>query len=192
MYPTMWLLLSLSFLQIGLLGLGGSPGAQAVLEYELMVMHPWLTPDELADLMALCRVLPGGTGIDVAAYTGFRVAGVQGSLWAAWGGGGLCVLSLAASSVLWTAALTSWEASKRYRPLLDCVLTLLRPLVPGLLVAAALLMMNAENFGVPQTDAWQFGISVFLFFAALIGVGVCRISAWFMVLLCGLAGWLLL
>lgn len=188
----MWFFLSLSFLQIGLLGLGGSPGAQALLEYELTVLHPWLTPAELADLMAFCRVLPGGTGLNAATYTGIQVAGAQGSLWLAWCGGGLCALSLAVPSALWTAAITSWEASKRYRPLLECVLTLLRPLVPGLLAAAALMMMNADNFGVMQEDTWHFGVSLFLLVATLVGVGLCRINAWFMVLLCGVAGWLLL
>ena len=68
---------------------------------------------------------------------------------------------------------------------------LLRPLVPGLIAAAALLLMNTENFGSPTESPWQLGVSIFLFLAALIGMGIYKIHAGVMILLCGIAGWIL-
>ena len=61
-----YLFLFLSFTQMGLFGLGGSLGTQALLEHDLITLHKWLTPAQMADLMVFCRALPGGTGINAA------------------------------------------------------------------------------------------------------------------------------
>jgi chromate transporter len=47
-------------------------------------------------------------------------------------------------------------------PIVQSVFSGLRPAVVGLLGAAALLLMNAENFYTPA-DPWRFWISVSLF-----------------------------
>ena len=65
-----FLFLFLSFAQVGLLGLGGSAGSQALLEHELLTLHHWLSPEQLADLMVFCRTLPGGTGLNAAVLGG--------------------------------------------------------------------------------------------------------------------------
>ena len=51
--------------------------------------------------------------------------------------------------------------------------------------------MNTENFGSPTESPWQLGVSIFLFLAALIGMGIYKIHAGVMILLCGIAGWIL-
>ena len=72
------------------------------------------------------------------------------------------------------------------------VLTLMRPLVPGLMAAAVLLLCTSGTFGTPKETPWQFGITLFLFFATLIGSALFRINSLVMIALCGIAGWLLL
>ena len=104
----------------------------------------------------------------------------------------LAVLGLVVPALTWTAIVTKLEGKQTYQKLADCVLTLLRPLVPGLIAAAAILMVKPEIFSTPGLNAWDFGVSVFLFVATLLGVSVFRFHAAFMVLLCGIAGWVLL
>lgn len=67
-------------------------------------------------------------------------------------------------------------------------MVVLRPLIPGLVAAAAILLMRADNFGSLTESPWDFWMSTFLFLSTLIGVGYYRFNSLFIVLLCGLAG----
>lgn len=51
-------------------------------------------------------------------------------------------------------------------PIVKNIFAGLRPAIIGLIAAAALLLMNKENFGSPQDDANLFGISVAIFVLA--------------------------
>ena len=67
----------------------------------------------------------------------------------------------------------------------------LRPAVVGLVGAAALLLINGENFSTPD-NPWRFYISITLFFATFIGVKVMRINPIRMILYSAFAGLVLL
>ena len=67
----------------------------------------------------------------------------------------------------------------------------LRPAVVGLVGAAALLLMNGENFSTPD-HPWHFCISIALFFATFIGVKVMKINPIRMILYSAFAGLVLL
>lgn len=188
----LFLLIFLSFAQVGIFGLGGDVSAQAFLEHEVVTLHHWLTPQQFADVMAFSRALPGGTGLNastLSAYTAAHAAwGLQGAVCATLiGTAGLVMPSMA-----WTAALRKIQLTESTRSLYNCVMVLLRPLTPGLMAAAAILLMKADNFSSWETSPWQFGVSIFLFVATVVGVSFYRINAVFMVFLCGIAGWLLL
>lgn len=189
-YPL--LLLFLSFMQVGLFGIGGSAGSQALLENEIITFHQWLTPAQFADVMVFCRVLPGGTGMNVAAMSGYFSTCARFGFWGAAGAGLVSVVSLVIPSVLWTSLIVKLQKSESCRSWLECVMVVLRPLVPGLIAAAAIIMMRRDIFSSMQTNPWDFCVSVFLFLATLVGVGLYRFNAVFMVILCGIAGWILL
>ena len=67
----------------------------------------------------------------------------------------------------------------------------LRPAIVGLVGAAALLLMNGENFSTPA-NPWHFYISIALFFATFIGVKVMKINPIRMILYSAFAGLVLL
>lgn len=186
-----FLFIFLSFAQVGFLGLGGNAGSQALLEHELLTLHHWLTPEQLGDLMVFCRTLPGGTGLNAAVLSGSAASAATYGFWGSVAASLTAVAGLVVPSFFWTAIIDRLEQKQTYKRLLDCVLTLLRPLVPGLIAAAALLMMRSDNFGSPSLSPWDFWVSVFLFVSTLLGVAVFRFHAAFMVLLCGIAGWIL-
>ena len=77
-------------------------------------------------------------------------------------------------------------------PVVQNVFLGLRPAVVGLLAAAALLLMNRENFSSYTDDPWRFCISVALFIATFVGVRVMKINPICMILFAGFAGLLLL
>lgn len=186
-----YLFLFLSFLQIGALSFGDIAGVTALLEYEAVQHHQWLTSAEFANLMATCRVLPGSFGIDAAAFTGYSVTAAYGP-WAAIGGSVAATVALALPSFLYTALLEKFDAFVRHQGIRRSLAALFRPLAPGLAAAAILLLLNADNFSSPTTHPWQFGVSLFLFCATLVGTLVCRFKPIVMLLLSGLAGVVLL
>lgn len=188
----LFLFLFLSFLQVGFFSLGSDAGAQALLEHEAITLHHWFSTAQMADLMTLCRVLPGGTAVNAATLCGSLSAMPRFGFWGGAGGSALALAALALPSFAWVWLFGRFQKSQSHKQLFDCVLTLLRPLIPGLIVGAALIMCRADIFGSASTTPWELGVSVFLFLATLIGVGLCRFNAGFMIVLCGLAGWLLL
>lgn len=183
-----YILLILSFLQIGLLGIGGSPSAQALLEHEVVTLHHWLTPEQMADLMVFCRMLPGGTGVNTASITGSVAAASQFGFWGCALASIVSVTSLAIPAALWTAVIARFQKNRESQSFLNCAMVVLRPLIPGLIAAAAILLMRQDNFGSLNDTPWEFWMSTFLFLATLIGVGYYRFNSLFIVLLCGLAG----
>ena len=76
-------------------------------------------------------------------------------------------------------------------PVVEAVFKGLRPAVVGLLAAAALVLMNAENFSSYQIDLYQFIISIIIFLVTFIGTRKYKINPILMIILCGVAGFLL-
>lgn len=187
-----FLFLFLSFGQLGLFGIGGPAAAQVVIEHETITLHHWFTPEQMADVLTLCRALPGGSGLNAATICG-QAAAPEAASWSLSAMLSLVAVSaLCLSAVFWTWLINRLMQHAPSQTVVHCVLTLLRPLIPGLIAAAALLMLTSENFGSIQTSPWHFWISVFLAASTALGICVYKFNATFMVVLCGLAGMILL
>ncbi|MBQ3828252.1 MAG: chromate transporter, partial [Prevotella sp.] len=76
-------------------------------------------------------------------------------------------------------------------PIVEGIFGGLRPAVVGLLAAATLMLMTADNFSTPD-NPWQFWISCFLFAATFIGTKFMKINPIRMIMYCAFAGLLLL
>lgn len=187
----LFLFLFFSFFQAGLLGLGGTPGATAWLEYDILSLHRWLTPGQLTDLMVACRFLPGGTGLNTATLTGALTAFGRYGFWGGVGASAVSVIGLCIPSFIWTEVVVRLKERIVGHTLFSSVSALLRLLVPGLILAASILLMRPDNFGTPSSSPWQFYISLFLFVSTLIGRLVYRFNEVFLIVLCGIAGWIL-
>ena len=76
----------------------------------------------------------------------------------------------------------------QHHPLVESVFKGLRPAVIGLLAAAALLLMNEENFGNPVTDKYQFITSCLLFLVAFVSTSRFKANPILMIIICGVIG----
>lgn len=76
------------FLRIGLLSFGGPAAQIALMHKELVEDRAWLTEAEFLRALSFCMMLPGPEAMQLAAYSGWRLRGIQGGLIA----GGLFVL----------------------------------------------------------------------------------------------------
>ena len=68
------------FLRIGLLSFGGPAAQIAVMHRELVEERPWLTEQQFLNALSFCMLLPGPEAMQLATYSGWRIAGVAGGL----------------------------------------------------------------------------------------------------------------
>lgn len=79
--------LFLSFLKLGLTAFGG-PAVIPYIEELVVGRNQWLEKSTFKDGVVICQVIPGATGMQVAAYVGLKTKGIMGAL-ASYAGFGL-------------------------------------------------------------------------------------------------------
>lgn len=195
----LYLQLFVSFFEIGLFGFGGGYAMLSMIQGEVVTQHHWMSVSEFTDVVAISQMTPGPIGINSATYCGYT-AGVNKAVELSIGNGelwgiiGSCTATFAVVLPSFILMLLICKFLMKYskHPVVEDIFSGLRPAVVGLLAAAALCLMNAENFSSPKTNMWQFIISIFLFLAAFIGTKKYKVHPILMICLCGVAGLLLL
>ena len=185
----LFLRLFYTFFKIGLFSFGGGYGMLSVIQGEVVTKHAWLTHMEFTDIVAISQMTPGPIGINSATYVGFtavanagytNVMAILGSLLASFG--------VMLPSFILMFLISRFLMKYRKHPSVEAVFSVIRPIVVGLIASAALLLMNASNFGNPQADPIQFAVSVVLFLFAFVGLKRWKLSPILLILLCGAIG----
>ena len=188
-----YLQLFLTFLQIGLFGFGGGYGMLSLIQTETVVNHHWLSSPEFTNIVAISQMTPGPIGINSATYCGYAAAhnaGYTGLM--AVLGSVTATLALVLPSLVLMILISRMFLRYMDTPLVQSVFLGLRPAVVGLLAAAALMLMNSENFSSPSLNPWQFWISVALFVTTYVGTKVVGVNPIRMICWAGFAGLMLL
>lgn len=189
----LFLKLFFTFFKIGLFGFGGGYGMLSLIQAETVMNNTWLTSAEFANIVAISQMTPGPIGINAATYCGYTAAYNSGM------GEGMAVLGSATAT--FALVLPSFiimilvcRLFMKYMnmPAIQNIMGGLRPAVVGMIAAAALLLMNADNFSSPSVDPWYFWTSLFIFAATFIGTRVMRISPIRMIVWAAFAGLMLL
>lgn len=188
-----YLQLFLTFLQIGLFGFGGGYGMLSLIQTETVINHHWLTSPEFTNIVAISQMTPGPIGINSATYCGYAAAhnaGYTGLM--AVLGSVTATVALVLPSLVLMILISRMFLRYMDTPLVQSVFLGLRPAVVGLLAAAALMLMNSENFSSPSLSPWQFWISIALFVTTYVGTKVVGINPIRMICWAGFAGLMLL
>ena len=186
---TLLLQLFWTFFLIGLFGFGGGYAMISMIQSEVVGHYHWMTMGQFTDIVAVSQSTPGPIGINSATYVGYTAL-VNAGYSPAWGVLGSTIATFA---VVLPSFVLMWLISRflmKYRNHLSVenVFSALRPAVVGLLAAAALLLMNGENFSSMSENPWRFCLSIFIFLFAFIGQKVYRLGPILIILLCGFAG----
>ena len=185
----LFLQLFYTFFKIGLFSFGGGYGMLSVIQGEVVTKHAWLTATEFTDIVAISQMTPGPIGINSATYVGFTAVAnagysdavaILGSLLASFG--------VMLPSFILMLLVSRFLMQYRKHPSVETVFSVIRPIVVGLIASAALLLMNAANFGNPQSQPMQFAISVVLFLFAFVGLKRWKLSPILLIVLCGVLG----
>lgn len=182
-----------TFFCIGLFGFGGGYTMISMIQTEVVTKHQWLTSGQFTDIVAISQSTPGPIGINSATFVGYDsvVNAGYGPMWGVLGSL-IASFSVVLPSLILMLIISKFLMHYRNHPSVEHVFLGLRPAVVGLLAAASLLLMTKENFGSMQETPWQFWISVAIFFFAFISQRVYHMGAITIILLCGLAGYLLM
>ena len=149
--------LFLSYLKIGFFGFGGGYAMLSLIQNEIVEQQGWLTASQFADIVAVSQMTPGPIAINSATYIGYTVAGFWGSVVATF------AVCLPALTVM--LALTKFFIKLKDNHYVHGVLMGMRPVVVGMIAAAALLLMfPKQSADATFIDHWSwilFGITLY-------------------------------
>ena len=128
-----------AYTKIGIFGFGGGYAMLSLIQHEVVDKYHWLSLAEFTDVIAISQMTPGPIGINSATYTGYTVTG---NVW----GAILATVAVSLPSFLMVLAISMFFAKFRENRYVSAAFTGLRPVTIGLIAAAALVLMNGDNF----------------------------------------------
>ena len=78
-----------SFLQVGLLSIGGGYATIPLIQQQVVQLHQWLTFQDFTDIITISQMTPGPLAVNTSTFVGLRIGGIPGALAATLG----CVVS---------------------------------------------------------------------------------------------------
>ena len=192
-----------TFFKIGLFGFGGGYAMLSMIQGEVVTKYAWLTTADFTDIVAISQMTPGPIGINSATYVGYTaivnagfnpILGILGS--------SIATLAVVLPSFILMFLISKFFLRFQNHPAVEAVFKGLRPAIVGLLAAAALLLMNSENFGqfsnLPLSNMkvflqanYQIIISIIIFLITFIATRRFKVSPILMIILCGVDGFIL-
>lgn len=164
------------YLKIGFFGFGGGYAILSMIEYEVVQHYKWVTSAEFTDIIALSQITPGPIGINSATYIGYVATG---SVW----GSVLATITICLPAfVLMIGAYKLLTKYKKNEVVMHAFAGI-RPVIVGLIGAAALALMNNNNL----IDLWSWVIMA----AAFVGGYFFKLHPIWVIVLAGMAGFLI-
>lgn len=176
-----WLQLLYVYLKIGILGFGGGYAMLSLIQADVVDRYQWISLQEFTDIVAISQMTPGPIGINSATYIGYTAihnAGYSEAMAIL----GSCVATFAVClpSFVLVLLISFFFAKFKNNKYVSAAFTGLRPVTIGLIAAAALLLMNKENF-IDYKSFLIFGFAFILTWKF-------KVNPILMILLAGIAG----
>jgi len=140
-----YLELFLTFLQVGAVSFGGGYGMISLIR-EKVLIHGWLTEEELLNMIAVSESTPGPIAVNMATFVGSAQGGILGSFLATLG-----VVLPSFIIILIIAALIG--NILKYNGVQAFLLGGIRPCVVGLILATAITMFMSTLFSFKSIDS---------------------------------------
>ena len=169
-----------TYLKIGIFGVGGGYAMLSMIQFEIVEHYGWMTMEEFADIVALSQMTPGPVSINIATFVGYTVGGIWGSL--------LATAAIVLPSLLLLLFVLKFLFKNKDNYIVKTTLSSMKPVLAGLILVAALMMMNPSSFA----DAGLHGsnISVIICAVTFACVFFAKINPILLILASGLVGYL--
>lgn len=148
-----YLQLFYSFLKIGFFGFGGGYAMLSLIQHEVVESHSWISNQQFTDIVAISQMTPGPIAINSATFIGYSITG---NVW----GAILATLAVCVPPLTLMLFITKFYLVFRKNRYVGFVMDGLKPMIIGMIAAAAFLLMTPSNF--PDF------ISVLVFLACLV------------------------
>ena len=153
----------------------------SLIQADVVDRYGWISLQEFTDIVAISQMTPGPIGINSATYIGYTAvhnAGYSETMSIL--GSCLTTFAVCLPSFLLVLLISYFFAKFRNNKYVEAAFLGLRPATAGLIAAAALLLMNKENF----IDYKSF----LIFGAAFILTWKFKVHPILMIILAGIAG----
>ncbi|MDR1402757.1 MAG: chromate transporter [Tannerellaceae bacterium] len=169
------------YIKIGLFSFGGGYAMLSLIQNEVVDKYKWISLQEFTDVVAISQMTPGPIGINSATYIGYTAIHNAGySTGLAIGGSCIATFAVCLPSFILVLIISYYFSRFKQNRYVESAFTGLRPASVGLIAAAALLLMNHENF----IDYKSF----LIFGAAFILTWKFKLHPVLMIFLAGIAG----
>ena len=176
-----WFQLLYVYLKVGILGFGGGYAMLSLIQADVVDRYHWITLQEFTDIVAISQMTPGPIGINSATYIGYTAilnAGYSPTV--SMLGSCLTTAAVCLPSFFLVLSISMAFSKFKHNKYVEAAFVGLRPATVGLIAAAALLLMNSENF-IDYKSFLLFGAAFFLTWRY-------KIHPILMILLAGVAG----
>ena len=167
------------FIKIGVLGFGGGYAMLSLIQHEVVDNYAWMTTTEFADMLAISKMTTGPISINMATYVGYTAGGFGGSL--------LASFALCLPSIIMVYFIIRLFMNKKSGTLMTNLLKGLKPAIAGLIFAAGLSMMNAQNF--VQIGKGENNISIVICVLAFVASFFFKANPILLIVLSGVVGY---
>ena len=127
------------YLKIGVFGFGGGYAMLSLIQFEIVERYHWLTLQQFTDVVAISQMTPGPIGINSATYIGYTVTG---NIW----GAVIATVAVCLPSFLMVLFISYFFVKFKNNKYVNAAMSGLLPMSVALIGAAALLLMNKDNF----------------------------------------------
>ena len=164
------------YLKIGVFGFGGGYAMLSLIQFEIVERYHWLTLQQFTDVVAISQMTPGPIGINSATYIGYTVTG---NIW----GAVIATVAVCLPSFLMVLFISYFFVKFKNNKYVNAAMSGLLPMSVALIGAAALLLMNKDNFIDYK--------SILIFVAAFFLTWKYKVHQILMILLAGVMGFIL-
>lgn len=164
------------YLKIGVFGFGGGYAMLSLIQFEIVERYHWLTLQQFTDVVAISQMTPGPIGINSATYIGYTV---PGNIW----GAVIATVAVCLPSFLMVLFISYFFVKFKNNKYVNAAMSGLLPMSVALIGAAALLLMNKDNFIDYK--------SILIFVAAFFLTWKYKVHPILMILLAGVMGFIL-
>lgn len=171
-----YLQLFFTFFIIGLFTFGGGYAMLSLIQNEVVVNHTWITAQEFTDMVAISQMTPGPIGINSATYVGYAVSGnIFGSL--------VATIAVTLPSFIIILLICKIYSKFKESNIFASLMKTLRPVVIGMIGAAAGILITKDNF-----IDWTSWI---IFAGAFIASQWLKINPILVIILAGVTGYII-
>ena len=166
------------FFKIGLLGFGGGYAMLSMIQFECVEQFSWLSMQEMSDIIAISQMTPGPISINTATFVGYKVCGFWGAA--------ASTISLCLPSIILMFVVTRFLMKNKENHYVQAVISRIRSVLAGLILAAALLLVTPESFF--DFGLGEYNFTTLIFIASFVALYFFKLNPMWVIACSGVLG----